>query len=80
LAGNLDACRWAAQRFGGITGEPAYLDIGPIAGEPLLAALLAAIGDCAPEIRRATVITNGDRPLAVLVPPEPWETKEARCC
>lgn len=51
----------------------AYLDIGPIAGEALLGALLRAIGACGPENAITTVITSGDRPLAVLLPPLPAE-------
>jgi len=48
--------------------EPAYLDIGPIGGDNLLGSLLLAIGNCAPEIGRVTIITSGGRPLAVLGP------------
>jgi hypothetical protein len=46
------------------------LDIGPLAGDELLGALLVAIGACG--LGSSTLITNGDRQLAMIVPlPEP---------
>lgn len=48
--------------------ETDRLDIGPLDGTALVAALLLAIGNCAPEIGRTTLITSGGRPLAVLSP------------
>jgi hypothetical protein len=51
--------------------EPFVLDIGPLAGDELLGALLVAIGACG--LGTETVVANGDRVLAVIRPPEPSE-------
>jgi hypothetical protein len=48
-----------------MTDEPAYLDIGPLTGAELLAALLHAIGRAA---EQSTIITDGTRHLAVITP------------
>lgn len=50
-----------------MANKDAYLDIGPLAGEALLAALLTAIGRA---VDSSTIITNGDRPLCVITPPK----------
>lgn len=71
LAGNLDACREATDRFARhrrAVHPPSAdyeLDIGPLAGEALLAALLTAIGRT---VDSSTIITNGSRPLCVIAP------------
>lgn len=44
----------------------AELDIGPLAGEALLAALLMAIGQTG--LGTTTTITSGGRPLALITP------------
>jgi hypothetical protein len=49
-------------------GERRTLDIGPLAGETLTGAILAAIGATGPPENRLTLIVTGDRPLAVLMP------------
>jgi hypothetical protein len=47
--------------------QPWPLDIGPLAGDELLGALLVAIGACG--LGTSTLITNGGRQLAVIIPP-----------
>jgi len=72
LAGNLDACRWAAERFSAWKQPPGQwdvLDIGPLAGEHQQTALLMALGRANPVQARYTQVTSGERTIAWIVPP-----------
>lgn len=72
LQGNLDACRWAAERFQAWKQPPqefATLDIGHQSGPDQHAALLTALGAANPEEKRYTRIHSGLRTIAWIVPP-----------